>query len=39
MGYEKRWGSYRIRLNKGDITQHRELLLDLLKLAAEKEQA
>lgn len=30
MGYDSRWGNYRIRLEKGDIKKHEELLKDLL---------
>lgn len=35
MGYDSRWGNYRIRLNKGDVKKHEELLRDLL-IKAEK---
>lgn len=28
--YDKRWGNYRLRLGKGDISQHRETLKQLL---------
>ena len=31
--YDKRWGSYRLRLTKADIKKHAELLLKLLKLS------
>lgn len=34
MDYDKRGGAYRLRLTKGDIKQHSELLLRLLKMAA-----
>jgi hypothetical protein len=34
MDYEKRWGAYRLRLTKGEIKKHAELLLRLLKMAA-----
>ncbi len=30
MGYDSRWGSYRIRLNKGDVKKHEEILKELL---------
>ena len=30
MGYDSRWGNYRIRLDKGDIKKHEEVLKDLL---------
>ena len=30
MSYESRWGSYRIRLDKGDIKKHEEVLKELL---------
>ncbi len=30
MGYDSRWGSYRIRLDKGDVRKHEEVLKDLL---------
>jgi hypothetical protein len=33
MYYDKRWGSYRLRLTKTDIKEHSGLLLKLLKLA------
>jgi predicted transport protein len=33
MYYDKRWGSYRLRLTKADIKKHSELLLKLLKLS------
>jgi hypothetical protein len=33
MDYEKRWGSYRLRLTKAEIKKHAELLLKLLKLS------
>ena len=35
MGYESRWGNYRIRLNKGDIKKNEEILKDLLIKAEE----
>lgn len=34
MDYDKRGGAYRLRLTKGDIKQHSELLVRLLKMAA-----
>lgn len=34
MDYDKQVGAYRLRLTKGDIKQHSELLLRLLKMAA-----
>ena len=34
MDYEKRWGAYRLRLTKGEIKKHSELLVRLLKMAA-----
>ena len=33
MGYDKRWGNYRIRLNKGEITKKEEIIKDLLEKA------
>lgn len=33
MDYDSRWGRYRIRLAKGDITKHHEFLMALLKRA------
>lgn len=30
MGYDSRWGNYRIRLDKGDIKKHEKVLKDLL---------
>jgi hypothetical protein len=33
MDYDSRWGAYRLRLNKGDIKKHQELLKDLLRRA------
>jgi hypothetical protein len=30
MGYDSRWGNYRIRLDKGDIKKHEEILKNLL---------
>ena len=35
MSYESRWGSYRIRLDKGDIKKHEAVLKDLLVIAEE----
>jgi hypothetical protein len=35
MSYESRWGSYRIRLDKGDIKKHEAVLKDLLVRAEE----
>ena len=35
MGYDSRWGTYRIRLNKGDIKKHEAVLKDLLIKAEE----
>lgn len=34
MDYDKRGRAYRLRLTKGDIKQHAELLIELLKMAA-----
>jgi hypothetical protein len=34
MDYDRRGGAYRLRLTKGDIKQHSELLLKLLKMAS-----
>ena len=31
MDYENKWGRYRIRVDKNDITKHKELLKELLK--------
>jgi hypothetical protein len=36
MEYDPRWGRYRIRLVKGDITKHEVLLTELLKAAYEQ---
>jgi hypothetical protein len=33
MEYDKRWGRYRIRLNKAEIKENSELLAELLKNA------
>lgn len=33
MDYDKRWGTYRLRLTKSDIKKHSELLLRLLKMS------
>lgn len=33
MDYDTRWGAYRIRLNKGDIKKHQEVLKELLQKA------
>lgn len=33
MDYDSKWGRYRIRVDKNDITKHKELLKDLLKLS------
>ncbi len=35
IGYESRWGSYRIRLNKGDLKKHEIILKELLIKAEE----
>jgi hypothetical protein len=35
MGYDSKWGKYRIRLDKGDIKKYEELLKDLLIKAEE----
>jgi len=35
MDYDKRWGRYRIRLTKKDITKNQEVLLTLMKMAHE----
>ena len=37
--YEKRWGSYRIRLSIGDISKHEVLLKSLLKQAYDRRNA
>ncbi len=37
--YDKRWGSYRIRLSPGDITKHEVLLKSLLKQAHDLRNA
>ena len=36
MGYDNRWGAYRIRLNKGEITKKEEEFLKELLMKAEK---
>jgi len=33
MDYEAKWGRYRLRLTRNDIQKHRDLLLELLKIA------
>ena len=33
MGYDVRWGAYRIRLNKGDISKKQAIIKDLLENA------
>lgn len=33
MGYDRRWGRYRIRLSKGDIKKHKQFIRDFLKKA------
>ena len=33
MEYDKRWHQYRLRLAKSDLTEHRGLLLDLIRRA------
>jgi hypothetical protein len=33
MDYDNRWGRYRIRLEKGDVTKHRDLLRQLFEAA------
>lgn len=33
MGYDSRWGNYRIRLNKGEITQKQDTIVSLLQKA------
>lgn len=33
MDYDKRWGAYRLRLSKGDVSTHKDLLTSLLKKA------
>ncbi len=33
MGYDKRWGNYRIRLNKGEVSKKEEILKTLLEKA------
>ncbi len=38
MGYDKRWGNYRLRLAKDDIAKHSELLRGLLKRAYERKR-
>ncbi len=35
MDYEKRWGRYRIRLSKSDISEHQELLTRIFRMAYE----
>lgn len=36
MGYDARWGKYRLRLNKDDIKKHQVLLHELMKQAYER---
>jgi hypothetical protein len=33
MDYDSRWGRYRIRLNKGDIKKHHDVIKNFLTLA------
>ena len=33
MGYDVRWGAYRFRLNKGDISKKQAIIKDLLENA------
>ncbi len=33
MDYDNRWGAYRIRLNKGDVKKHLDILMELLNKA------
>jgi hypothetical protein len=30
MDYDSRWGQYRIRVGKADLTKHKDLLISLL---------
>jgi hypothetical protein len=34
MGYDSRWGQYRIRLGKGDVAKHSKFLAELMKKAS-----
>ena len=36
--YDRRWGRYRVRLAKGDVKKHRELLAELMKSARGGEE-
>lgn len=39
MDYDSRWGSYRIRINKKDISDNKEVISQLLKMAAQKYES
>lgn len=39
LGYNKRWGLYRLQISKADISQKNEVLRDLLKLAHDRRAA
>ena len=36
MGYDERWGRYRIRVTEGDLEKHRQLLVKVIKRAYEE---
>ena len=36
MGYDTRWGRYRLRLIKGDVKKHASIIRDLCKMAYEQ---
>ena len=38
MDYDKKWGRYRLRLTKGDISGNRELIMKLLKMSCESNR-
>ena len=33
MNYDKKWGRYRIKLSKQEVSKHKELITNLLKMA------
>lgn len=38
IGYQKRWGNYRLRLEKGDIAKHEGILAELVALAQQNSR-
>lgn len=39
LDYDNRWGKYRIRLNKEEIKRNKEVIIDLLKIAYQKQSS